>query len=527
MKKEAYKKDTSIKKAKALKKGDKVAIVSLSSGMLGEEFCSHNIEIGGKRLKEFGLEPVFMKNALKGIDYLKEHPQARAEDLKEAFQDDSIKGIICAIGGDDTYRLLPYLMEDTEFIELVQKKPKLFTGFSDTTINHLMFYKLGLATYYGPCFICDLGEIANDMLPYTKKAFQGYFAGKEPKEIVSSEIWYEEREDFSRNAVGTERIAHKEERGFELLQGNGSFQGRLLGGCAESLYDILSQNRYQDEKEICERYGVFPTKEEWKDKILFIETCEEKPAPEMLKEELTLLKQQGVFENVSGVLVGKPQDEAYYEEYKQVYLEVVDNKELPILYNVNFGHALPRCVIPYGVEVRVEIEQKKIMFLESMFAEEREYLIREMYQSEYPLLEDFLYEAIFQPDETNLAPRSILEKPELQVYIRNFGREKDDYCLCAEIENKIAGAVWVRNIKGYGSIDDVTPEFAISLYKEYRGMGIGTEMMEKMLEHLKQKGYSQTSLAVQKENYAVKMYLKVGFQIVDENDEEYIMVYEL
>lgn len=142
------KKANSLKKAKALKKGDKVAIVSLSSGMLGEKFCSHNIEIGVKRLKEFGLEPVFMKNALKGIDYLKEHPEARAADLKEAFRDDSIKGIICAIGGDDTYRLLPYLMEDTEFIELVQKKPKLFTGFSDTTINHLMFYKLGLATYY-------------------------------------------------------------------------------------------------------------------------------------------------------------------------------------------------------------------------------------------------------------------------------------------------------------------------------------------------------------------------------------------
>ena len=360
-----------LKKAKALKKGDKVAIVSLSSGMLGEEFCSHNIEIGVKRLKEFGLEPVFMKNALKGIDYLKEHPKARAEDLKEAFQDDSIKGIICAIGGDDTYRLLPYLMEDTEFIESVQKKPKLFTGFSDTTINHLMFYKLGLATYYGPCFICDLGEIADEMLPFTKKAFQGYFAGNEPKEIVSSEIWYEEREDFSRNAVGTERIAHKEERGLEVLQGSGIFQGRLLGGCAESLYDMLTRNRYEDEKEICEKYGIFPTKEEWKDKILFIETCEEKPTPEMLKEELILLKQKGVFENVSGVLVGKPQDEAYYEEYKQIYLEVVDNKELPILYNVNFGHALPRCVIPYGVEVRIDTDEKTIKFLESMFAEEK------------------------------------------------------------------------------------------------------------------------------------------------------------
>ena len=105
--------------ARKLRKGDKVAIVSLSSGMLGEEFCSHNIEIGVKRLKEYGLEPVFMSNALKGIEYLQAHPQARAKDLKDAFQDNSIAGIICAIGGDDTYRLLPYLMEDEEFIKAV------------------------------------------------------------------------------------------------------------------------------------------------------------------------------------------------------------------------------------------------------------------------------------------------------------------------------------------------------------------------------------------------------------------------
>ena len=127
-----------MKQCKKLQKGDKVAIVSLSSGMLGEEFCSHNIEIGVKRLEEYGLEPIFMPNSLRGIEYLKEHPEARAMDLKKAFLDDSIAGIICAIGGDDTYKLLPYLMEDLEFINAVKKHPKLFTGFSDTTINHLL-----------------------------------------------------------------------------------------------------------------------------------------------------------------------------------------------------------------------------------------------------------------------------------------------------------------------------------------------------------------------------------------------------
>lgn len=353
-------KDRKVQYPRKLRKGDKVAIVSLSSGMLGEDFCSHNIEIGVKRLKEYGLEPVFMPNSLKGIEYLQGHPKARAKDLKDAFLDDSIAGIICAIGGDDTYRLLPYLMEDEEFIGAVEKNPKLFSGFSDTTINHLMFYKLGLSTYYGPNFICELGEMADEMLPYSKKAFESYLEGNESSEIVSSEIWYEERADFSRAAIGTDRIAHKEERGFELLQGGEVFQGELLGGCLESFYDILTASRYKDEKDVYEKYQLFPNKEEWRGKVLFIETCEEKPVPELFEKEIIALKDRGVFDVINGVLVGKPQDEAYYEEYKEILTKVIDNEKLPIVYNVNFGHAVPRCALQYGVVAKVDMKQKKI-----------------------------------------------------------------------------------------------------------------------------------------------------------------------
>lgn len=357
-----------INKPKQLSLGDKVAIVSLSSGMLGEDFCKHTLLLGEKRLKEFGLKPVFMPNCLKGINDLKEHPEKRAKDLKDAFMDNSIKGIICAIGGDDTYRLLPYLMEDKEFLECVKRNPKIFTGFSDTTINHLMFYKLGMTCYYGPNFICDLGEMETTMLPYTRKAFEGYLKGNEQREIISSEIWYEERTDFSAAAMGSKRICHREKKGFEILQGTGCFQGKLLGGCIESIYDILSGVRYRDEQEICEKYSLFPSLEEWKNSILFLETCEEKPTPQQLKRELLKLKEQGVFDVINGLVIGKPQDEKFYDEYKSIYLEVADNKHLPILYNVNFGHALPRCVLPYGINTKVDMERKKLIFLESMFS---------------------------------------------------------------------------------------------------------------------------------------------------------------
>lgn len=156
-----------------------------------------------------------------------------------------------------------------------------------------------------------------------------------------------------------------------------------------------------------------------------------------------------------------------------------------------------------------------------------EYIIREIRKSEYPLLNDFLYEAIFISEGVEPPPKSIILNDDLQVYVEDFGRFPDDKCLVAETDGKIVGAVWVRIMKDYGHIDDKTPSFAISLYKNYRGKGIGTKMMQKMLLLLKQEGYKKASLAVQKENYALKMYNNTGFKIVDENQEEYIMVCDL
>lgn len=155
------------------------------------------------------------------------------------------------------------------------------------------------------------------------------------------------------------------------------------------------------------------------------------------------------------------------------------------------------------------------------------YLIREMHLSEYPLLREFIYQAIYQRDQEKPIPRSIIDDPNVAVYIQDFGKYKTDLCLCAQLDDKVVGAVWVRNIEGFGSIDDQTPEFAISLLPEYRGQGIGTELMKAMIRRLNREGYSKTSLAVQKDNYALNMYLKVGFEIFAENEEEYIMVCRL
>lgn len=154
-------------------------------------------------------------------------------------------------------------------------------------------------------------------------------------------------------------------------------------------------------------------------------------------------------------------------------------------------------------------------------------VIRELESSEFKLLRDFLYEAIFIPEGVKPPAKEIVERPELRIYYEDFGSGSADHCLAAEIDGRVVGAVWTRIIDDYGHVDDETPSFAISLYEDYRGRGIGTQLMVEMLELLKQRGYRKASLAVQKANYAVRMYRKAGFKTVDENSEEYIMVCEL
>lgn len=336
-----------------------IAIVSLSSGIIGENFVKHEVELGLARLKEYGLNVKMMPHARMGIEYIRNHPKERATDLLKAFLDDSIDMILCAIGGDDTYRLLPYLFENDELKKNV--KEKIFLGFSDTTMNHLMLQKVGINTFYGQSFLTDICELDKKILPYTEHFFKELITTGKILEIRPSNVWYEERKDWSISAVGTPRIMH-ENSGFELLQGVSVFSGKILGGCLESIYDIFDNRRYSDSALLCEKYHLFPRLSEWKNKILLLETSEEQPSPKIYREMILALKKTGIFEVISGILCGKPMDELYFEEYKSILIEVVANPELPIVANVNIGHAAPRCIIPFGVDAIVDVNNQRIKF---------------------------------------------------------------------------------------------------------------------------------------------------------------------
>ena len=357
-------KDPVLKRAKELLKKmnnkiKNVAIVSLSSGLLGEDFIQFETEIGFQRLKDLGLNVKCMPNSQKGIKYIGEHPEKRAEDLIEAFRDPEIDMILTAIGGDDTYRLLPYLFDDNALADAVSDK--VFLGFSDTTINHFMLHKVGLKTFYGQSFVSDICELSNDMLPYTKKYFEELIRTGSIREITPSDVWYEERKEFTAEQIGKPLVSH-DNQGFELLQGPSLFFGEILGGCIDSLYDMFNGDRYADMPVICKKYGLFPDKDDWKGRIILFESSEEKPSPEVYGKTLEYLKNEGVFDSVSGVLAGKPMDETYAEDYKKLLVEVIDNPDLPIVFNVNIGHATPRCIIPFGVNAVVDAEKQVISF---------------------------------------------------------------------------------------------------------------------------------------------------------------------
>lgn len=338
-----------------------IAIVSLSAGTIGEDFVKHEVEIGVNRLKAFGLNVRFMPHALKGIEYVRSHPEDRAADLLEAFRDPEIDMILCAIGGDDTYRLLPYLFEHGELAGAVSKK--VFLGFSDTTANHLMLHKVGLNTFYGQSFLADVCELDKDMLPYTKAYFEELIRTGTIREIRPSAVWYEGRAHFGTDQIGKPLKSHPD-HGLELLQGAPVFSGEILGGCIDSMYDMFCGERYADMPVLCRKYALFPEKEEWAGRILLLESSEEKMPPERYREALTVLKETGVFDVVAGVLAGKPMDNTYAEEYKEILVEVIGNPALPVVFNVNVGHAQPRCTVPLGVKATVDVNDQVIRFAE-------------------------------------------------------------------------------------------------------------------------------------------------------------------
>lgn len=147
-----------------------------------------------------------------------------------------------------------------------------------------------------------------------------------------------------------------------------------------------------------------------------------------------------------------------------------------------------------------------------------------MTRAEFPLLSGFLYEAIFIPEGAAPPPRTVLLSPPLRDYVAGFGSRRDDRALVAEAAGRVVGAVWVRCGAGFGRVAEGVPELAAALDPACRGRGVGTRLLRAMLRLLADEGYPAVSLSVQKANPAVRLYRRLGFQVVREHPEEYVMV---
>lgn len=150
-------------------------------------------------------------------------------------------------------------------------------------------------------------------------------------------------------------------------------------------------------------------------------------------------------------------------------------------------------------------------------------LIRPIRPSELALLEDLLYEAIWQPDATSRLPREVIRRPELSAYVEAFGQRAGDCCLVAEVDERVVGAAWSRVMHGFGAIDERTPELAVALFPDWRGAGIGTRLIGVLLGELRLRGYAAVSLSVQRANPAARLYPRLGFRVVEERGEELVM----
>ncbi|MDR1016065.1 MAG: LD-carboxypeptidase [Coriobacteriales bacterium] len=330
-----------------LKAGDLVATVSPSSGVAGDPGVRLRYDLAVRRLQEvFGLRVKAMLHCLDGSDYLYHHPEARAADLMEAFADPEVKGVFSCLGGEDTMRLLPFID-----YQVIHDHPKVFLGYSDTTANHFMCLKAGLTSFYGPSVLVDFAEgggLRPYMVEYLRRAI---FSDQAIGLVEPAPDWSCQQQPWDAEHFNQPRH-FQAGHDYQLLQGQGVVEGPLIGGNLE----VLDWMRGTE---------IFPDLADFAGAIVFLESSFA-VTPEIVRYALRCLGLLGVWDQVAGIIVGKPLEQGYAEAYKTEYLQTLaefGRSDLPILYDLNFGHCDPRITIPYGAIGQIDCETQNFAIL--------------------------------------------------------------------------------------------------------------------------------------------------------------------
>jgi len=352
-------------KPKKLQERDTIALITLSGA--GASNFPKRYKIGKKQIQEsFNLRVVDTPNATKTKEFIYNNPKERLNDLIWAFQNPDVKAIISITGGDDSIRLLDFVKE--EHLGVIRRNPKIFVGFSDTTTINFLCLKAGIVSFYGPSVLFGLAEnggIDEYTIKYLRKAL---FESSSIGEIKNNpKGWTLDRVPWENSS-----IIRKMQKpiGMKFIQGEGISEGRLIGGCM----DVL---------EFMKGTTLWPSKDVWKDSILFLETSEEKPSPSQVKYWLRNYAAQGILKELKGIIFGIPggdipfDDPEYdsklkehlnsFEKYDEIFLKVCNefNLNFPIVTHVQFGHISPMLTLPLGVMARIDCKNKKIEIIES------------------------------------------------------------------------------------------------------------------------------------------------------------------
>lgn len=336
-------------KPKRLKLGDTFAAVSLSSGTAGDPEILWRYEQGKAQLIQMGFKVVELDLTLAGSEVVYTNPQKRAEDLHTALLDPNIDGIISNIGGFDSIRLLEYIDWD-----ILRNNPKPFIGYSVSTSIHQMFQVAGVVSFYGPCLLVDFAENGG-VMEFTKEIFEDILMKD------TSNYTYPWRKQWTAQylpwLIENKHTARTltDDEGPIVLQGQGIAEGKLLGGCLEVLSNLKGTKLY-------------PSEQIFKDGLLLLETSERCSPPTRVEDELRTMGVTGRLQLLNGILVAKPHNNTYFQEYQEAIRKTLKEfglEDLPVLYNCNFGHTEPKWTLPLGIKARLDLEKKTLTLLES------------------------------------------------------------------------------------------------------------------------------------------------------------------
>ncbi|MBQ4863294.1 LD-carboxypeptidase [Pseudoalteromonas sp. MMG013] len=340
-------------KPKSLTQGATLAIVSPSWG--GPSIFPHIYQMGIKNLTAMGFNIVEYPSAKAHNDHLFANPKMRADDINAAFANTDVDGIIATIGGSDSARLLQYLDLDT-----ILANPKFFMGFSDITTITTYLNQHGLVTFNGPSIMAGFAQLHNHSTDYQRYLAKQLLSAEQQYVLPTFSQYHHGYPDWHKMALTGQLNSPITNPGPTFVQGTGRVRGQLFGGCIEVL-EMLKGTKY------------WPKPHFWHNKVLFLETSEDKPSIDYVRYWLRNYGVMGVFEQLSGLMIGRPRD---YNADEQLALintvqAVVKDEfnvcDLPIICNLDFGHTDPQLILPLGVTIELDCEGQYLSLVESAF----------------------------------------------------------------------------------------------------------------------------------------------------------------